>query len=91
MNSEVHKLREKGYVRAVLPDGYVDWVIEVEGAPGIYLDYEGGHPYEEHELEFIDKDNYTERKLKELLNLYTKEELIEIINKLPCQFNGQNK
>ncbi len=84
MNSEVHKLREKGYVRAVLPDGYVDWVIEVEGAPGIYLDYEGGHPYEEHELEFIDKDDYAERKLKELLNLYTKEELIDIINKLPC-------
>ena len=80
-DQEIKRLKEKGYVQAILPDGYIDWVIEVDGAPGTYLDYEGGCPYEKHELKFIGED-YLKQELEKLLNIYTKEQIILILKSI---------
>jgi hypothetical protein len=69
------------WLKAKLPDGYIGWVTENESAPGMYISDEGGDVFEEKDLEFLDND-YLYEELKKLLKLYTKEEVINTMQKI---------
>ena len=44
------------WMRAQLPDGYIDWVYEIPETDGIYLAEDDCNTYEKEELKFIDYD-----------------------------------
>lgn len=69
------------WFKAKLPDGYIDWVTEIENEPGMYISDEGGDVFEKDQLEFLDND-YLYEELKKLLKIYTKEEVINTIQKI---------
>lgn len=69
------------WLKAKLPDEYIDWVTEIENAPGMYISDEGGNVFENDQLEFLD-NNYLYEELKKLLKIYTKEEVINTIQKI---------
>jgi len=81
MNPNDHYNGNYKWLKAKLPDGYIDWVTEIENTPGMYISDEGGDVFEKNQLEFLDND-YLYEELKKLLKLYTKEEVINTIQKI---------
>ena len=67
---------------AKLPDGYTEYVFPLENdAKGVYLTVEGGEAFDEEELEFLD-ENYLKNKIKELLRVYSKENILKVVEEL---------
>lgn len=81
INPNEHYKGNYKWLKAKLPDGYIGWVTEIESAPRMYISDDGGDVFEENELEFLDND-YLYEELKKLLKLYTKEEVINTIQKI---------
>lgn len=81
MNPNDHYNGNYKWLKAKLPDGYIDWVTEIESSPGMYITDEGGYVFEESQLEFLDND-YLYEELKKILKLYSKEEVINTIQKI---------
>ena len=58
----IEELHEKypnlkvNWMRAQLPDGYIDWVYEIPETDGMYLAEDDCSAYERNELKFIDYD-----------------------------------
>lgn len=44
------------WMRAQLPDGYVDWVYELPGTDGMYLSEDDCGAYDKDEIKFVDYD-----------------------------------
>ena len=81
VNPNEHYNGNYKWLKVKLPDGYIDWVTEIEDTPRMYISDEGGDVFEESQLEFLDND-YLYEELKKLLKLYTKEDIINTLEKI---------